>query len=408
MKFIAAIVVYNEQDMLPGCLDELVDVLPVMVSISKPWEGTHTYFDLTKARALERDVILIENDFDSEREQRNYLMQKAQDDGYDYVFIIDADEYYTAESIQNAMKFIEQNSEIERFNISVCYTFWKNAEYELLPRFFNIIPVCYKSSMRFTGYRNIDTKSVLVMPENVICYHFSFAGSDDRILNKLTHFSHASEMSATWFENIWKKWTPEMTNIHPAADGHAFIQAIPFECPEDIRSRFNKYNHKKQMLKLDLGSGFQTMEGFTTIDIYQTGVVDIIHDIEKTLPFEDNIVDEIHSSHSLEHCVMSSVPLMLRDWHRILKIGGKIHIIVPEIEGCMRNFLDASEEDKWGYRIEYILGEHVSQVGQQLHKSAFTLFHLKKLVSEAKFDIVSAEVLHTGVNDTIDLIAYKR
>jgi hypothetical protein len=71
-------------------------------------------------------------------------------------------------------------------------------------------------------------------------YHFSYAGKDDRILNKLEHFSHASEIRKDWFDTVWKKWKPGMRSFHPVNPA-AFDRAESIECPEEIKVRFNKY-----------------------------------------------------------------------------------------------------------------------------------------------------------------------
>jgi len=75
-------------------------------------------------------------------------------------------------------------------------------------------------------------------------------------------------------------------------------------------------------MKLNLGSGnSKTMKnmGYTNIDIHKSQYVDVVYDIEKKLPYEDNTIEKIYSSHALEHCSMAAVPRMLEDWKRILK-----------------------------------------------------------------------------------------
>ena len=160
-------------------------------------------------------------------------------------------------------------------------------------------------------------------------------------------------------------------------------------------------------MKLNVGGGFQKMDGYMNVDIHQTGITDIVHDIEKKLPFENETVDEIYSSHSLEHCSMNAVPEMLKDWNRVLRLDGRIHIIVPELEGCMRNFLNASEEERWGYRIEYIFGGQDHQVGQQSHKTGFTKARLQKLVENAGFQIDTLSIVANSCNDCLHLTGHK-
>lgn len=159
------------------------------------------------------------------------------------------------------------------------------------------------------------------------------------------------------------------------------------------------------MLKLNLGSGNSSNGGYTNVDIYPFPNVNVVHDIEKTLPFEDNSVEHIYTSHALEHCTMDAVPKMLKDWYRVLAPKGTIKIIVPELEGCVRNFLDAPESERWGYRIEYIYGGQHNQTGQQLHKSGYTPARLEALLAEAGFEVTSLDIINNRCNDCIHLQA---
>jgi SAM-dependent methyltransferase len=46
-----------------------------------------------------------------------------------------------------------------------------------------------------------------------------------------------------------------------------------------------------------------------------------------TLPFSDESVDAVFSSHMLEH--VENYGAVIRDWHRVLKVGGFIVCVVP-------------------------------------------------------------------------------
>lgn len=63
------------------------------------------------------------------------------------------------------------------------------------------------------------------------------------------------------------------------------------------------------------------------IDKLKLPNVDVVHDIEKGLPFKDNEFDYTYSAHTLEH-VHNLIPLMEELW-RVCKKGALIEIIVP-------------------------------------------------------------------------------
>ena len=107
-------------------------------------------------------------------------------------------------------------------------------------------------------------------------------------------------------------------------------------------------------MKLNIGSGFKKVEGFTNIDsmscVDNSGVeyTDIILDIEKQrLPFEDNSVDEIYCYEVLEHIgfekdnpdKQEALIFVMNEMHRVLKEDGILKGKVPSEggEGAMRD-----------------------------------------------------------------------
>lgn len=90
-------------------------------------------------------------------------------------------------------------------------------------------------------------------------------------------------------------------------------------------------------IKLELGSSSRPgMEDWIATDINGGG--DLSLDLLKPIPFPDNSVDRIYSSHVLEHFSYPSPMLdLLQECYRILKPGGGLSLAVPNA----RIFLDA-------------------------------------------------------------------
>jgi predicted SAM-dependent methyltransferase len=70
--------------------------------------------------------------------------------------------------------------------------------------------------------------------------------------------------------------------------------------------------------------------GWTNVDFDERYNPEVVADA-RVLPFEDNTVDELYSSHLLEHFGYEE-PL-LEEWCRVLCCGGKITIVVPDLIG---------------------------------------------------------------------------
>lgn len=81
-------------------------------------------------------------------------------------------------------------------------------------------------------------------------------------------------------------------------------------------------------LRIDLGCGPHPKEGFIGVDIMDFGQ-DIVADITKKWQWKDNSVDEVHSSHTVEHLDGPERVHFFNELYRVLKPGGKATIIVP-------------------------------------------------------------------------------
>jgi predicted SAM-dependent methyltransferase len=82
---------------------------------------------------------------------------------------------------------------------------------------------------------------------------------------------------------------------------------------------------------LEIGCGenkqFKNSIGF---DIRKLEGVDIVGDARK-LPFEDEYFDHVFSSHVIEHFSHKEVEDVLREWIRVLKIGGTFEMRCPDL-----------------------------------------------------------------------------
>ncbi len=79
-------------------------------------------------------------------------------------------------------------------------------------------------------------------------------------------------------------------------------------------------------IKLNIGCGKHKKDGYINIDISPKYKPDIVASATH-LPFKSNSVDEIYTSHMVEH--VPNFEKAMREMHRILKPGGKLYIVVP-------------------------------------------------------------------------------
>lgn len=64
----------------------------------------------------------------------------------------------------------------------------------------------------------------------------------------------------------------------------------------------------------------------------------VIHDLTKTLPFPDNSMTSVYSSHVLEHLYLEDAQILLREIFRVLKPEGYVRTIVPSLENFIKEY----------------------------------------------------------------------
>lgn len=69
----------------------------------------------------------------------------------------------------------------------------------------------------------------------------------------------------------------------------------------------------------------------------------MVRDVRKKLPFDDESIDFIYSSHLIEHLRKDEAESVLRECFRVLKRDGLIRLLVPDLELMARNYLKEVE-----------------------------------------------------------------
>ncbi len=66
----------------------------------------------------------------------------------------------------------------------------------------------------------------------------------------------------------------------------------------------------------------------------------VVHDCRRRLPYPDESVDHILCSHFIEHVYPDEAVRILADFYRVVRPGGTVHIIVPDLENLVRSYLE--------------------------------------------------------------------
>lgn len=137
-----------------------------------------------------------------------------------------------------------------------------------------------------------------------------------------------------------------------------------------FRTRYNSVYVRAEHLqhlrrkKLNLGCGPRNLPGYEGIDIRIDGT-----DVRK-LPHDSNSVDEVYSSHLLEHFPYEERDSVLAEWVRVLKPDGVLRIAVPDMKKLAREFLKEQPDDGPDYIEQVLYGGHNDS--NDHHRAAFT------------------------------------
>lgn len=106
---------------------------------------------------------------------------------------------------------------------------------------------------------------------------------------------------------------------------------------------------------LNIACGDRFHEDWINIDFYATSNKVKTTNILNGLPYEDNSIDVVYSSHFIEHLSPDQSNFVFRECHRVLKDGGIIRTVIPDLEDLCKEYLrllDIVNEDKT-YKEEY-------------------------------------------------------
>ena len=122
---------------------------------------------------------------------------------------------------------------------------------------------------------------------------------------------------------------------------------------------FIKFKTIFQILKPFLSTGHvQLAKAYT--DAASRAIL-LRHDCRKKLKYGDNTVDHILCSHFLEHVYLEETKTILADFYRVLKPGGTLHIIVPDLNKFIYDYLEMGKNGNQYAADEFIKNSILSK-----------------------------------------------
>ncbi len=151
-------------------------------------------------------------------------------------------------------------------------------------------------------------------------------------------------------------------------------------------------------MKLHLGCGKRYIPGFFHIDGMDGPHIDHVCSIDDLGFIEDNSIELIYACHVIEHFKRSRLPMVLKEWNRVLKKGGIIRLAVPDFEAIVEVYKKHKD-------LSLVIGPLYG--GQNylynIHYNTFDFISLKEYLESAGFKSVSRydhrDTEHSSVDD---------
>ncbi len=145
---------------------------------------------------------------------------------------------------------------------------------------------------------------------------------------------------------------------------------------------------------VNLGCGSKYVPGMVNIDGNIFRKKDIWLDVTLGLPFRDNSVHGVYSSHLLEHLSVQDVRRLLTECNRVLKPGGALRLVVPSLEYAIQAYI----QDKpallpdWPDRYRSIGGRFNNlMLCRNQHATLLDFTFIEELLKDAGFSLTYRE-----------------
>lgn len=151
--------------------------------------------------------------------------------------------------------------------------------------------------------------------------------------------------------------------------------------------------------KLNLGSGGKPLEGYVSVDIYESSTIDEVFDMGD-IPYQDGTIGGIYSEHALEHVPFARAEKVVQEWYRVLQPGAQLELYMPDFEKCCQAYLDAPLEDSFFMKTRAwfkftVYGIQKSQGGEpdeaQIHQCGFSKEEIRIVLERNGFIVNSVE-----------------
>jgi glycosyltransferase involved in cell wall biosynthesis len=344
----------------------------------------------------------------------------------EYIISIDADDEMLPGCIAAQVKVLDENPDIG-FTHTPCILC--DANMKTVGYLLSMPADCAKEVKSWThnGNFELEQKLPVAVPEDLFCANLAYSfinnwgclirrelmkkvggwsedlpglgsGEDYDLNLKLTHDS-----LCRWIPQLSIKFRRDVAHSHERWDkdlgafsNYAFIRSkFNYSEPLPVSSEVST----KRALDIGCGDKYVKLAGYEVVrlDSRESTGADIVCSADDLSSVKDAF-DKIYSSHVLEHFPRAKVSNVIREWLRVLKVGGEVEIHVPDFMGFFKKVV-AGESNEHDLHC-CIFGAHTNDYDS--HQCYFTEESLRRLFESQGVRVTALGVTgHNGGSLTL-------
>jgi len=287
-KFAVQILLFDSEHFILSCIEncaKFVDKIYVLYS-PQPWSYNPSAKDLyrnksnpevLKSSSHYSKIELVTGNWATEEAQRNEGLERAKKDGFDYLIIQDADEFYTPAEYKKNLEGIDANPNFDYYR-NPWLLYWKDIEHVIRFRkvegkkntvinFNANFAINLSRDIYFTCNRKVNSKTPYFLKG--LCHHLSYVMSDEMMFRKLSTWGHSNRVNIElWYKSKWLAWRPGTVFINPF-DYVSWLGTDEYvgEQPKEILDVQFQNNYQEPTLGLLLNVWLKTAINFVKLFI---------------------------------------------------------------------------------------------------------------------------------------------
>jgi len=203
LKIAGLSLVYNEENLVEGCVRSLEDVVDqhVMLVSEKPYFGEKQKMDRSADIAEDLGCTVVHGEWDLDHSQRNTGIHMLYD--YDWIIATDVDMWIQRSELE---KLLERLHETDADALTISQrAYWFDVDHTLVGDDFQPV-IAIRPHVRFSHIGNIDHPYEKI--DDIKIDHINWCKPKD-ILKKVKTYSHAPEFNIDvdkWYQDCFLNW----------------------------------------------------------------------------------------------------------------------------------------------------------------------------------------------------------